>query len=150
MQESSVEKFGAVHAKVQEGNEEQETARGASLRELQRFLEKEDSSKDYAGLHRIADEDGTAVWTLLKETEVAAQLEKRARERREEEQRRDDLFSALARTPSEAANDVVTLRAELKAAREKEAKARGEAEAARREAEAAQGRKTPSGCCSML
>ena len=150
VQESSVEKFGAVHAKVQEGDNEQETTRGASLRELQRFFKEHDKDKGYAGLRRIADEDGTAVWTLLKETEVAAQLERRARERREEEQRRDDLFSALARTPSEAANDVVTLRAELKAAREKEAKARGEAEAARREAEAAQGRKTPSGCCSML
>ena len=160
VQESSVEKFGAVHAKVQEGDNEQETTRGASLRELQRFFEEHDKDKGYAGLRRIADEDGTAVWTVLKETEVAAQLEKRAGERREEEQRRDELFSALARTPSEAANDVVTLRAELKAAREKEAKARGEAEtarkeaeAARREAEAAQGDKldkTPSGCCSML
>ena len=150
MQESSVEKFGAVHAKVQEGNNEQETSRGASLRELQRFFKDHDKDNGYAGLRRIADEDGTAVWTVLKETEVAAQLEKRAQERREEEQRHDNLFSALALTPSEAANDVVTLRAELKAAREKEAKARGDAEAARREAEAAQGRKTPSGCCSML
>ena len=102
MQESSVEKFGAVHAKVQEGDNKQETTRGASLRELQHFFEKEDSSKGYAGLHRVADEDGTAVWTILKEMEVAAQLEKRAGERREEERRRDDLFSELARTPSEA------------------------------------------------
>ena len=137
VQESSVESFGAVHAKVQEGDNEQETARGASLRELQRFFKEHDGDKGYAGLRRIADEDGTAVWTLLKETEVAAQLERRARERREEEQRRDDLFSALARTPSEAANDLVTLRAELKAAREKEAQARGEAETARKEAEMA-------------
>lgn len=137
MQESSVEKFGAVHAKVQEGDNEQETTRGASLRELQRFFKEHDKDKGYAGLRRIADEDGTAVWTLLKETEVAAQLEMRARERREEEQRRDDLFSALARTPSEAANDLVTLRAELKAAREEatEAKAHGQTEMARREAE---------------
>ena len=153
VQESSVEKFGAVHAKVQEGDNEQETTRGASLRELQRFFEEHDKDEGYAGLRRIADEDGTAVWTLLKETEVAAQLERRARERREEEQRRDDLLSALARTPSEAANYVVTLQEELKAAREKEAKARKEAEAARREVEAAQGDKldkTPSGCCSML
>ena len=172
VQESSVEKFGAVHAKVQEGENEQETTRGASLRELQRFFEEHDKDEGYAGLRRIADEDGTAVWTALKETEVAAQLEKRARERREEEQRRDELFTALARTPSEAANDVVTLRAELKAAREEatEAKAHGETEMARRKAksrdeaemergepesaravtEAAQGDKPPGGCCSVL
>ena len=161
MQESSVEKFGAVHAKVQKGDNKQETTHGESLRELQRFFEEHDKHKGYAGLRRIADKDGTAVWTLLKqETEVAVQLEKRAGERREEEQRGDDLFSALARTPSEAANAVVTLREELKVAHEKEAKARGEAEAARKDAEtareeaaAAQGRKldkTSSGCCSML
>ena len=106
VQESSVEKFGAVHAKVQEGNNEQETTRGASLRELLHFFEKYDKDKGYAGLRRIADhEDGTAVWTVLKETEVAEQLEKRARERREEEQRHEKILE--------------TLRAELQAAREK-------------------------------
>ena len=104
-----------------------------------------------------------AAESLARQTEVAAQLEKRAGERREEEQRGNDLFSALARTPSESANEVETLRAELKAAeaardneaeaREEAETARKEAEAARRKAEAAQGRKldeTPSGCCSML
>ena len=113
-----------------------ETTRGESLRELQRFFEAHDKDKGYAGLRRIADDDGAAVWTILKETEVAAQLEKRAGERREEERRRDDLFSELARTPSEATNaapnEVKTLRAELKVAREKaeaEAKARRMAEA---------------------
>ena len=120
VQESSVEKFGAVHAKVQEGDNEQETTRGASLRELQRFFDEHDKDKGYAGLRRIADEDGTAVWTLLKETEVAAQLEKRARERREEEQRHEKIFSDQARAPSEATDaalgEVETLRAELKAA----------------------------------
>ena len=105
MQESSVEKFGAVNAKVQEGDNEQETTRGASLRELQRFFKEHDKDKGYAGLRRIADEDGTAVWTLLNETEVAAQLEKRAGERREEEQRHEKILE--------------TLRAELQAAREK-------------------------------
>ena len=103
--------------------------------------------------------------------EVAAQLERRARERREEEQRLEKNFSGQARAPSEATDvalgEVETLRAELKVAREKEAKARGEAEMARekeakahkeaemarREVEAAQGRKldkTSTGCCSML
>ena len=89
MQESSVEKFGAVHAKVKEGNEEDETTRGASLRELQRFFKEHDKDEGYAGLRRIADEDGTAVWTVLKETEVAAQLEQRTKERREEERRHE-------------------------------------------------------------
>ena len=100
------------------------------------IFKKYDQDEGYAGLRRIAEEDGTAVWTILKETEVAAQLERRAGERREEEQRRDNLFSMLAHTPSEAtgaaANDVETLRAKLKAACEKaatEATARGEAEA---------------------
>ena len=108
VQESSVEKFGAVHAKVQEGDNEQETTRGASLRELQRFFKEHDEDKGYAGLRRIADEDGTAVWTLLNETEVAAQLERRARERHEEEQRHEKIFSNQARAPSEAANAVDT------------------------------------------
>ena len=113
VQESSVEKFGAVHAKVQDGHNEQETTRGASLRELQRFFEEHDKDKGYAGLRRIADEDGTAVWTLLKETEVAAQLEKRARERREEEQRHEKIFSdhEAARAELETAQGVVEVNA---------------------------------------
>jgi hypothetical protein len=122
-----------VHTKVKEGNEEDETTRGASLRELQRFFKEHDKDEAYAGLRRIADEDGTAVWTILKETEVTTQLEKRAEERREEERRHEKIFSAQARAPSEAtdyaaSNEVETLRTELKAAR-------GEAEAAREKAE---------------
>ena len=92
-----------MHAKVKEGDNKQETTRGASLRELQHFFEKEDSSKGYAGLRRIADEDGTAVWTILKETEVTTKLEERSKERKQEERRRDDLFGAYAQlhAPSE-------------------------------------------------
>tara|TARA_B100000768_G_scaffold43585_1_gene42402 strand:+ start:319 stop:459 length:141 start_codon:yes stop_codon:yes gene_type:complete len=41
------------------------------------------------------------VWTILKETEVAAQLEKRAGEEREEERRHEQIFSSQARAPSE-------------------------------------------------
>ena len=136
-----------MHAKVKEGHNEEETTRGASLRELQRFFKEHDKDEGYAGLRRIADEDGTAVWTILKETEVAAQLEKRAGERREEELRRDELLTsalkeqeerrhekifsehcAQARAPSEAtgaaSNEVETLRAELQV----EKAARGVAE----------------------
>ena len=122
---------------------DEETTRGASLRELQRFFNEHDKDNGYAGLRRIADEDGTAVWTLLNETEVAAQLEKRAGERREEERRRDDLFSTFARTPSEATDSVDRLRAELEAVRAK-------LETARWVAEAAQGDKPSSGCCLVL
>ena len=103
-QESSVERFGAVHAKVKEGNSEQETTRGASLRELQLFLDEKDSKQSYAGLRRIGDDDGTAVWTILKKEEVAMQLEERAKEWRQEERRRDDLFNeqcAQVRAPSQ-------------------------------------------------
>ena len=74
-----------MHAKVHEGHNEEETMRGASLRELTQFFKDRDQNEGYAGLRRIADEDGTAVWTILKETEVATQLEKRAGERREED-----------------------------------------------------------------
>jgi len=134
-QESSVEKFGAVNEKRKEVGKD-ETTRGESLRDLQRFFKKYDENKGYAGLRRIADEDGTAVWTILKEAEVAAQLEQRTKERREEERRHEKIFSAVqARAPSEATaaapNEVETLQAELKAAH-------GEAEAAREKAEVAE------------
>ena len=60
------------------------------------------------------------MWTVLKETEVAAQLEKRAGERREEERRHEKIFSAQASAPPEATdaapNEVETLRAELQVA----------------------------------
>ena len=85
-QESSVAKFGAVNKKLKDTNGKDETTRGESLRELKRFFKKYDEEERYAGLRRIPDEDGTAVWTILKDTEVAAQLEKRAGERREEEE----------------------------------------------------------------
>ena len=109
-----------MHAKVKEGHNEEETTRGASLRELQRFFKEHDKDEGYAGLRRIADEDGTAVWTILKETEVAAQLEKRAGERREEERRHEKIFSAQAHAPLGTTGAAwkeaeARLRAELKA-----------------------------------
>ena len=117
-----------MHTKVKEGNEGKETTRGVSLRELQRFFKEHDMDEGYAGLRRIADEDGTAVWTILKETEVAAQLEQRTKERREEERCHEKIFRAQARAPSEAAdaasNEVEALRAELQV----EKAARGAAE----------------------
>ena len=74
-----------MHAKVKDDHNENDTTRGESLRQLQRFFKEHDQDEGYAGLRRIADDDGAAVWTILKDTEVAAQLEKRAGERREED-----------------------------------------------------------------
>ena len=76
-QESSVEKFGAVQAKLEEGGNE--TTRGASLRDLQRFFAEHDKDKGYAGLRRIGNDDGTALWTIIKEEEVTAKLAERPR-----------------------------------------------------------------------
>ena len=65
---------------------EEATTRGASLRELRRFLKEHDKVEGYAGLRRVGGDDGAALWTaILKDTEVAAQLEKRAEERHKEE-----------------------------------------------------------------
>ena len=94
-----------MHKNLKEGGKD-ETARGASLRELQRFFKEHDKDKGYAGLRRIPDEDGTAVWTILNETEVAAQLEKRVNERREEERREEE------RPSSEATPELERLKAE--------------------------------------
>ena len=131
-QESSVAKFGAVHKKLKEEGKD-ETTRGESLRELQRFFKEHDKDEGYAGLRRIADDDGAAVWTILKETEVATQLEKRAEERREEERLHEKIVSehfaqahmlqGLTGASSKEAEVEARLRAELKA--EMEANARG-------------------------
>uniref|UniRef100_A0A7S3ZY23 Calmodulin n=1 Tax=Pelagomonas calceolata TaxID=35677 RepID=A0A7S3ZY23_9STRA len=96
-QESSVEAFGAVHEKVQDGGEETETVRGAALRELEAFYAKYDPDREYAGLRRIGDpSDGTAVWTLLTDPEeVKAAIEKRAAQRRAEARRHDERFQEL-------------------------------------------------------
>eukprot|EP00964_Phaeocystis_antarctica_P067963 scaffold41172_cov54-Phaeocystis_antarctica.AAC.1 len=105
-QESSVEAFGAVHAKVQEGGEKQDTTRGASLRELQRFFEKKDNSKGYAGLCRVGGDDGVALWTLLKGEEATKKLEERAQQRQKEERRHDKLFNAQLHAPPSEKEDV--------------------------------------------
>ena len=95
-QESSVAAFGAIHEKVEAKDETNETVRGASLRELQRLLMEKDSDKNYAGLRRIGDDDGTAVWTLLTDPEdVNEAIEKRAAQRRAEARRRDDYVKSL-------------------------------------------------------
>ena len=65
---------------------------------------------------------------------------------------REELKAAREKE-AKAHGEAETARKEAEMAREKEAKARTEVEMARREAEAAQGDtsdKTPSGCCSMF
>lgn len=42
---SSVEAFSVLHGKVEEGDDESKTVRGACLRELERFFEKHNSNK---------------------------------------------------------------------------------------------------------
>ena len=86
-QESSVEVFGSVHAKVQDGDEEQSTTRGVSLRQLQSFFEEHDKGKGYAGLRRVGADDGTAIWTQLDDDKIKKALEDRAKEWRSEESR---------------------------------------------------------------
>ena len=66
------------------------------MRELKAFFAEKDRDGEYAGLRRIGDEDGTAVWTLLTDPEeVKAAIEKRAAQRRAEAKRRDERFQEL-------------------------------------------------------
>ena len=92
-----MEAFGAVHTKVQAGDEKNELdLRGKGLRELEEFFKTYDKKRDYAGLRRIGDpSDGTAVWTRLTDPEeVKAAIEKRAAQRRAEMKRHDALVEA--------------------------------------------------------
>jgi len=95
-QKSSVEKFGAIHEKVEAKDETNETVRGASLRELEAFFAEKDASKGYAGLRRIGDpSDGTAIWTVVADENVEAKLAERGEQRRLEERRHDEYMEDL-------------------------------------------------------
>ena len=90
-QMSSVEKFGVVHDEVMSAEDaataEAKTVRGASLRELQRFFEDKDKENTFAGLRRLGDDDGTAVWTKLHdERDVQKAIAARMRDRQKEYQ----------------------------------------------------------------
>ena len=65
-------------------DEQVASVRGASLRELENFLKKEDPRGTYAGLQKVGDDsDGTAVWTTLTDPEeVQEALKTRAASRR--------------------------------------------------------------------
>ena len=84
----------AVHEKVQEGDGDGD-ASGGALRDLAAFFAEKDRDGAYAGLRRIGDEDGTAVWTLLTDPEeVKAAIEERAAQRRAEARRRREIPGA--------------------------------------------------------
>ena len=85
-----------MHATAKEGHDEQETTRGASLRELQRFFTEKDADKTFAGLRRLGDDDGTAVWTVLTgKMEVRAAIKARAIERLTEQADQDQFYRTL-------------------------------------------------------
>ena len=98
-QESSVEKFGAIHDHVAARDEQVESVRGASLRELDKFLKKADPDGTFAGLQKVGDEnDGTAIWTALTDpVAVQAALEKRAADRRAERRFQEAYFGGMLR-----------------------------------------------------
>jgi hypothetical protein len=92
-QKSSVETFKAVHQKVEDSDGEKKSVRGACLRELEKFFKDKDPSNGFAGLRRISDLGGGAIWTTISdENEVRKWLDERAR-LREKEDRSD--MSAL-------------------------------------------------------
>ena len=79
-QKSSVETFKAVHQKVEDGDAEKKSVRGACLRELREFLKEHDPRDGFAGLRRISDFGGGAIWTAISDDdEVKANLDARAR-----------------------------------------------------------------------
>ena len=85
-QRSSVEAFGVVQDGTMGSDEESKTVRGASLRELQRFLGEMDVDRAFAGLRRIGDaESGVALWTMLDEAQAKQALKQRARDFEHEE-----------------------------------------------------------------
>lgn len=100
-QESSVAEFGVVQAEVdKDSGKASESVRGASLRELQDFLGKNDpglkkgGQGSFAGLQRVADtENGIAIWTCLSDPKAIKQaVEARSKERREEQRRSEELI----------------------------------------------------------
>jgi len=96
-QESSVEQFGAINEIVMANDNEPEaqTVRGNSLRELHRFFKEKDDKQTFAGLRRVADEDGSAIWTLLTDpAKVKKAIEKRSLQRRAEQQQTEATVQA--------------------------------------------------------
>lgn len=111
-QKSSVEAFGAVQdvldgdattGSASGGQKEKRSdpLRGESLRNLEDFFKEHDTGRNYAGLKRIADGDGTAIWTALEDKEQIEQAlqdradERRGQERAEEQEQNEETSRML-------------------------------------------------------
>jgi len=154
-QMSSVEKFGVVHDGVMSAEDaataEAKTVRGASLRELQRFFKEKDVENTFAGLRRLGDDDGTAVWTVLTgEKEVREAIAKRAKERLAEQAAlQEEFYKLLLERKEPTAGESAGPSQEE--AVEVEARAMAaEARAAAAEAELAEAKAKASSCSTCL
>ena len=97
------------------GEQETETVRGKSLVQLVSLFEEQakynSKVKEWAGLRRIGDDDGTAVWTQLTDpTRVKEEIERRARERREEESARHEMVMKALQPSEPVAENATKLR----------------------------------------
>ena len=155
-QKSSVEKFGVVHDEVMSAEDaataEAKTVRGASLRELQRFFEDKDKENTFAGLRRLGDDDGTAVWTVLAdEKEVREAIAKRAKERLAEQAALQEEFYKLLLERKVEPTAGESAGPSQEEAVEVEARAMAaEARAAAAEAELAEAKAKASSCSTCL
>lgn len=90
---NSLEVFGQVHKNVEAGNREKETVRDVCLREVTNFITGSDTNHSFAGLHRVGDHDGSAVWTKLRGETVKETLLERSNLRQVEEE--SEAFAAM-------------------------------------------------------
>jgi len=62
--ESSVAEFDVLQGVIDEGNEDEQTKRGAELRKPTDFFDKHDPDREYGGMQMVCGEGGNAaVWT---------------------------------------------------------------------------------------
>lgn len=78
-QESSVERFGAVHevtmATANNERRDKPPLRGSELRELERLYLEKDKQRTFAGMRRFADHrDGTAIWSAVKDASKTGEV----------------------------------------------------------------------------
>jgi len=91
-QESSVEKFGVVHNEViTTGNNQQQSVRGHSFRELKSFFEEHDKDRTFAELRRCYSDNGTAIWTKVEDENMLKAIEERTSNRKAEEMIHEDV-----------------------------------------------------------
>ena len=73
----SLKKNSSVELFDLDSNQKIQKVRGAKLRKLQEFMEENDESRDFAGLERIHDDRGSALWTKVEEKKREALLKER-------------------------------------------------------------------------